>query len=180
MIFLLHHENSFYNFNLISTLNAQQEKYSLAYFSQWFEGNWIGSSVGFGGKSKIQHSYQTVMDGKFLQMKTNARFEKDDFTDVHEDLGIFSYDSDHGKLMLRQFFSEGFVNTYYLDTVTAYTDSLVFITESSESSGGMLARLIFVFRSEDAYFCLLELANPGQEFFSCQRMELERKKLIIK
>ena len=86
-----------------------------------------------------------------------------------------SYDSDNGKLMFRQFLSEGFVNTYYLGATTTATDSLVFIIESSESSGGMLARLTFVFKSEDAYFCHLELANPGQEFFSCQKMELERK-----
>jgi len=140
-------------------------------------GEWKGSGSGFGGESEVHHSYGFVLQDNFIHSTTISRFQpKDDGTpgEIHEDWGFFSFDSDRGKIVFRQFLSEGFVNTYVLEDPEPGDGALVFTSEKTEGAGGMAARLTFTFKDEDSYLLALELAFPGKDFFECQTMHMER------
>jgi hypothetical protein len=137
-------------------------------------GTWTGEGAGMGGVSEVTHEYERVL-GHFVQMRTHSAFESADGTtdaEVHEDLGYFSFDTDRELVVLRQFLSEGYVNTYAL---TEYTDDrLVFETESTESAGGMQARVVMRFDGPDAYTMELHLAAPGRDWFVCRTLDMKR------
>jgi hypothetical protein len=52
---------------------------------------------------------------------------------VHEDFGVFSYDSGLKKIVWRQFHSEGLVNEYILESAGADGKSLEFVTTKIEN-----------------------------------------------
>jgi len=140
-------------------------------------GEWRGVGSGFGGTSQVRHSYEFVLDGNFVRSTTRSEFDPQEGEAegaVHEDLGFFSFDSDRGKLVFRQFLSAGFVNTYILEDLQPDSNRMVFTSESTEGAGGMAARLTFTFDGSDRYKLVLELASPGKDFFSCQELALER------
>ncbi len=143
----------------------------------FLKGEWVGAGVGMGGDSKVSHIYKYVIKEKFLHLNTQSIFrsqEEDKPDDIHEDWGFFSYDSDRGVLVLRQFLSEGYVNTYVLATVEPNSNTLVFISELTESAGGMRARITYKVHNQDEYELLLDLAPPGKEFFNCRHLEMKR------
>ena len=76
-------------------------------------------------------------------------------------------------LVLRQFLSEGFVNTYLLET-DAEARVLTLTTESAEGAGGTRARVTYDLEGEREYEMTLELAPPGQDWFRCQTMAMKR------
>ena len=81
----------------------------------FLEGIWQGGKPGV---SKVTQEYQFIFNRKFLQVKTKAVFEpteKNPKGEVHEDLGIFSYDKFRKTFVFRQFHIEGFVNQYILE-----------------------------------------------------------------
>ena len=90
--------------------------------------------------------YSFLFDGKFIQMKTRAVFKptaKKPKGEIHEDLNIFSYDGTSDTLMLRSFYSEGFVNIFTLGDVSADGKILTFTTRAVENAPeGTKARLI--------------------------------------
>jgi hypothetical protein len=140
-------------------------------------GEWQGVGSGFGGESEVRHTYEFVIQNQFIQSSTVSHFEsKEDGTpgEIHEDWGFFSFDSDRGKIVFRQFLSEGFVNTYLLEDPEPGSGVLVFTSENTEAAGGMAARLTFTFDESNAYRLVLELASPGKDFFDCQTLEMER------
>jgi hypothetical protein len=140
-------------------------------------GEWQGAGSGFGGESEVRHTYDFVIQNNFIHSTTLSKFKpKDNGTpgEIHEDWGFFSFDSDRGKIVFRQFLSEGFVNTYVLEDLESGTGVLVFTSESTEGAGGMAARLTFTFVGKDRYLAVLELAPPGKDFFACQTLNMER------
>jgi hypothetical protein len=142
-------------------------------------GSWKGTGTGFGGSSTVEHSYEFILQNQFIFMRSKAVFESRDRSDageVHEDWGFFSYDRDRDRLVFRQFLSEGYVNTYALEDAAASGDTLTFASERTEGSGGMRARLLYVFPGRDEYEVTLQLAPPGQDFFECRRLHMERVK----
>jgi hypothetical protein len=141
-------------------------------------GNWKGEGTGLGGDATVEHSYGFILQDRFLHTKTRSVGEaRPDGTagELHEDWGIFSYDSDRNGIVLRQFLTEGFVNTYALGEPVA-EGALVFTTESTESAGGTQARLTFEVLNENEYRQILELAPPGKDFFRCRTMHMRRVK----
>lgn len=145
-------------------------------------GEWVGSGKGIGGTSTTSHTYEFLFKGKFLHSRTFSQFESDDpetLGEIHEDWGFFSHDPDLGKIIFRQFLSEGYVNTYVLESAASETtdsDTLVFTSTSTEGAGGMQARLTIQFTGDDEYTMILYLARPGEEWFSCQNLVMQRKK----
>jgi len=140
-------------------------------------GEWQGSGSGFGGESQVRHTYGFVLQNNFIRSTTVSKFQpKEDGTpgEIHEDWGFISFDSDRGKIVFRQFLSEGFVNTYVLEDPGPGSGALVFTSENTEGAGGMAARLTFTFEEKDSYRLVLELASPGKDFFECQTMVMER------
>ena len=134
-------------------------------------GKWEGTGKGFGGSSTVNRIYRPMMDHTFLMSRTQAAFaptEKKPEGDRHEDVGVFSYDKPAGRVMYREFNSEGFVNTYELKSVSEDGRTFVFETVSVEGlADGWRARLTIVCRDRDHMDETFELAGPGKEFSAC-------------
>jgi hypothetical protein len=145
---------------------------------KWLVGEWRGEGAGFGIVSDVTHKWEFVIDGNFLRLKTRSvPRDTENPATVHEDIGYLSFDSDRNAFVFRQFLSEGFVNTF---EVTAEADGLVkmvFECRESEGAGGMRARMLLGFISQDEYEMVLELAGVGKEFSSCQNMRM--KKVVV-
>ncbi len=147
---------------------------------RFLEGIWTGQGDGMSGVSSLTQEYAFILGGKFLQMKTRAVFEpqpKNPQGEVHEDLGIFSYDQARRLLVLRGFYVEGFVNQYRLDEVSEDGASLTFVTEQIENAPtGTKAKLIFHRIGEGEMEQSFHVAFPGQEFSCFSTNRLQRKK----
>lgn len=134
----------------------------------FFAGHWRGSTQGEPGQGQGERDYEFVLRGKFLQLKNKTVYPpqaKNPKGEVHEDLGLFSYDGARKKLVLRQFHVEGFVNEYVEQERSADGKTLVFVTEKIENiAAGWRARETWKIVSQDEYAEIFELAPPGKDF----------------
>ncbi len=67
---------------------------------RFLEGTWTGQGDGMSGASQVTQSYVFILNTQFLQMKTLSEFkpqEKNPEGEIHEDLGLFSYDTSRKK-----------------------------------------------------------------------------------
>jgi hypothetical protein len=138
-------------------------------------GRWEGAEIGREDASHIEREYELIMGGRFIRTSTLAVFEAagpDTGSEVHRDIGLFSYDPDRDMLLLREFMSEGSVVTYVLERATA--DSLILVSERSEGAAGFRARLRYSLVDVDVHVEALDLAPPGKGFFTCHRMKMTR------
>ncbi|MFQ5868292.1 MAG: hypothetical protein ACE5JC_00170 [Candidatus Zixiibacteriota bacterium] len=142
-------------------------------------GEWEGTLEGKSGVGKLEQESQFVLGGKFLQMRNKATFEpqeKNPKGEVHQDWGVFSYDTNREKFVFRQFHVEGFVNQYVLDSISEDGKTLVFITEQIENiSPGWRAKLTYKIPNDDEFQQIFELAGPGKDFGCYSRGTLKRK-----
>ena len=68
-------------------------------------------------------------------------------------------------ILLRQFNSEGYVNTFKLDTLQSNNRKFVFITEATENSPeGLRARLTYNIISKDEFTEIFEISPSGSDF----------------
>lgn len=101
-----------------------------------FEGKWEGTVTGKPGKQFSSREYKFTLDGKFLSQRDNSVYEAksaEGTTRTRVDFGFFSYDTNLKKIVWRQFHSEGFVNKYTLDSVSADGKSFEFVTTKIEN-----------------------------------------------
>jgi hypothetical protein len=135
---------------------------------KFFEGHWLGTTHGEPGYGKGERDYEFVLRGNFLRVSNKTVYpkqEKNPKGQVHEDLGFFSYDRQHKKLLLRQFHVEGFVNEYVERESTNDGKTLVFETERIENlPDGWRARETYKILSQEEYIEVFELAPPQKEF----------------
>lgn len=100
-------------------------------------GNWSGSGAGFGNStSKIESSFQYIMDGKYIQFINESHFaptDKNPKGEHHIDVGFISYDKSRKKIIIRQFNNEGYINQYLLNDSISNDSLLVFETEEIEN-----------------------------------------------
>ena len=134
------------------------------------EGTWTGESTGFGTTSDVSHTWTFVLGGKFLHLTTVAT-PRDEGSEVHEDVGYLSHDTDRGVFVFRQFLGEGFVNTF---DMKVDGDTLHFTPVSAESAGGMRVRMRLTFTGADTYTMELDMAGPDQDFSTSQEMTMRR------
>lgn len=140
-----------------------------------FVGRWQGVGEGLGGRAAVEHRFELVLDDRFLEMRTRSQFgpgADGSPGEVHEDLGMFSYDTDQERLVWRQFLSEGYVNTYLLES--SANGRQIWATESTEGAGGMGARVTLELHGDAEYTLLLELQPPGADFFECRSLRMRR------
>lgn len=141
------------------------------------EGKWIDEKPGV---SKVTQVYEFIMRGKYLQMRTKAVFEpseKNPQGEVHEDLGIFSYDQTRKAFVFRQFHIEGFVNTYILKKKDSVANELIFLSEQIENAPeGTKAKEIFKLINEDEVEQSFHIAWPGREYACFSLNNLKRVK----
>lgn len=145
-----------------------------------FIGIWQGTGEGRPGASTIEREYSSVLNGKFLQASNRSTYEpqpKNPKGEVHEDVGIISYDRGRRSFVLRQFHIEGFVNHYVLDTLLSDDKKFVFVTESIENiPPGWRARETYRMISDDEFEEVFELAEPNKDFEVYSKSRLQRKK----
>jgi hypothetical protein len=102
--------------------------------------------------------------------------EKNPAGEVHEDVGLFSFDKARKKIVFRQFHTEGFVNQYVADG-DAKAGTLVFTTEAIENiPAGWRARETYILTGTDQLEEVFELAPPGKDFELYSRNRLTRVK----
>jgi hypothetical protein len=83
--------------------------------------------------------------------------------EVHEDIGIISYDTARKSFILRQFHVEGFVNQYILDYLAPDGKTLIFTTESIENiPAGWHTRETYRVNNTDEFTEIFELVAPAK------------------
>lgn len=145
-----------------------------------FVGTWKGSGQGSPGAGTGQQTWAFILRGTFLQVRnitTVAPSDKNPKGEVHEDMGVFSYDKNRQKFILRQFHVEGFVTQYVLAALPAEGQPFVFVTESIENiPAGFKARITYRFADRDSFEQTFDLAAPGQDFICYSKGLLKRTK----
>ncbi len=144
-----------------------------------FLGEWTGTASGQAGEGTVTRKYAFVMNGRFIQELNTSRYpaqEKNKAGEVHEHMGMFSYDKAHKLIVLRQFHIEGFVNTYrQAAAADGREGSLVFDSEGFENfSNAWKARESYEFLSDDEFVETFELAPPGKPFQVYSRNHFKR------
>jgi hypothetical protein len=146
---------------------------------RFFVGSWEGVSKGQFGVGAIEREYQFVLKGAFLEVRTKATYkpqEKNPKGEVHEDVGLISFDRNRGKFILRQFHVEGFVNQYVLDTITTDSKSFGFNTESIENlSTSWRARETYKILNKGEFIEIFEVAASGKDFVVYTENHFKRK-----
>jgi hypothetical protein len=135
---------------------------------RYFLGEWSGSGQGEPGISRSDRDYSLVLHGRFIQIRNRAVYEPQEMNpdgEVHEDLGLLSFDKLRGKHVLREFHVEGFVNQYLVDTSEVDRGTIVMTSEAIENIGpGWRARTIYAILSEDEFREEFDLAGPGKDW----------------
>jgi hypothetical protein len=132
-----------------------------------FEGKWEGSTTGKPGKGSTSREYRFELDGRFLTQRDKSVYQPEDPAKkpvVHEDFGVFSYDTNLKKVVWRQFHSEGLVNEYTSDSVSTDGKSIEFVTTRIENLPGFRAKKLYRILSADNIEETFSLAPPGKDF----------------
>jgi hypothetical protein len=141
---------------------------------RFLEGQWASESEGEPGKGKGERRYAFVMSGRFLEGRNKAVYPPTEKSkgEVHEDLSLFSFDKARGKIILRQFHVEGFVNQYLCGSVDG---TVVCESEAIENiPAGWRARLTWRPAGE-VLNEVFELAAPGKEYAPYSTTRLQRR-----
>jgi hypothetical protein len=144
-----------------------------------FEGKWEGPTSGKPGKGSTTREFRFEMNGHFLSQRDKSVYQPADPAAkplLHEDFGFFSYDSSLKKVVWRQFHSEGLVNEYSLESVSADGKSLEFDTTRIENLPGFRAKKLYRILSADQIEETFLLALPGADFAVYTVAELKRVK----
>jgi hypothetical protein len=140
-------------------------------------GRWTGTSEGQPGNGQVTREYMRLFGSRFLIQARNRTVylpqEKNAKGEVHEDVGIYSFDRARQRMVFRQFHSEGFVNQYVHEPRA--DAPLVFISEAIENiPAGWRARETLTLTSADTLEEVFELAEPGKDFALYSRSRLKR------
>jgi len=143
----------------------------------FFEGRWQGTGTGEPGNATVERDYRFVLGGRFLQAKNVSRWaprDKNPKGEVHEDVGLLSYDRARKTIVYRQFHIEGFVNQYAMQAITD-PKTLVFVSEAIENiAPGWRARETYHILGSDEFEEVFELAAPGKGFELYSKCRLRR------
>lgn len=147
---------------------------------RYFVGSWEGMGKGQSGTSKTQREYKFVLNGKFLHVQNRSVYEpqaKNPKGEIHEEIGLLSFDKGRKQFVLRQFHVEGFVNHYQQTSSSPDGKTLVFTTEHIENiPPGWRARETYRIVSPDEFVEVFELAAPGKDFEPYLENRYTRKK----
>jgi hypothetical protein len=140
-------------------------------------GRWAGTTEGQPGKGTVEREYVRILGTRFIQVRNRSSYppqEKYPKGQVHEDMGIFSFDSTRKTIVFRQFHIEGFVSQYVLGG-SSTPNRIVLTTESIENIPPAGAReKTYVVSDADQLEEVFELAEPGKDFELYSRNRLTR------
>jgi hypothetical protein len=140
-------------------------------------GLWRGNGSGQAGTSNVERSYQLILNGKFLQVRNKSTYapqSQNPQGEVHEDLGLISYDETRKIYVFRQFHIEGFVNQYVMDYLAPDGKTIVFTSESIENIPAGRAKESYQVVNPDEFIETFELAAPGKNFELYVRSQFKR------
>lgn len=126
-------------------------------------GHWEGAIDGRLGTGRGVREYELILNEKFLMYRHDSvrmPQEKTPEGDHHRELSIFSFDGERGKLVLREFFAEGYV---VRSVCEADETRLVCATEQVENGAGVRARLTIDFHGPYSFDETYELGFSGEE-----------------
>jgi hypothetical protein len=144
-----------------------------------FVGEWQGATTGKPGTGATKREYRFELNGHFLWQHDRSVYQTGNAAApqlVHEDEGYFSYDASQSKILWMQFHSEGLVNEYALESVSADGKSLEFVTTQIENLPGFRAKKDYRILSRDAIDETFWLAPPGKDFELYTVAHLQRVK----
>ncbi len=154
---------------LIPLLVAAQETKKPDVWSplKFFVGTWKGTGKGEPGVSQVERTYQSILNGKYIQIEHKSIYapqQKNPKGETHEDIGFFSYDRGRKQFVLRQFHVEGFVNQFKGD-ISEDGKLIVFTSESIENiPAGFRAKETYRILNENEFTETFEIAEPGKDF----------------
>ncbi len=131
-------------------------------------GSWQGTGTGQPGLGTYERAYEFVLDSKFIHVRNKSIYlpqEQNPDGEVHEDWGFVSYDKQRKLFIYRQFHTEGFVNQYRLDYISADNKEFSFVSEAIENiATGWRAKESYRVITQDEFIERFELAAPGNDF----------------
>jgi hypothetical protein len=140
-------------------------------------GTWRGDQSGDPGRGTVERTYLHVLNGRFIQETNTSTYppqEKNKTGEVHHHMSIISYDSGRSRFVLRQFHTEGFVNTY-VEEPADDPRTIVFVSEAIENiPSGWRARETYTIVNEDEFKERFDLARPGADFKVYSEARLKR------
>jgi hypothetical protein len=131
---------------------------------EFFLGDWTGAESAAFGEGRGERTYEFVLQGRYLLSRNRSVFPPHEGLpdgDVHEDWTLFSFDTARDTYVLRQFNSEGYVNTFVLDAASAPPERMVFVLEASENAPGAQVSLTLTQAGPDAFDEVFEVTMPG-------------------
>jgi len=135
---------------------------------QFFLGAWDGKASGQVGVGTAERTYALTLDNQFIEVRNRSVYppqEANPSGEIHEDLGLISYDKSRSLYVMREFHVEGYINQYILESPAGGGDALVFVTESIENiAAGWRARNTLEIISDDSFRETFDLAGPNQEW----------------
>ena len=148
--------------------NAPAEQQQNAEPDPWeplrlLEGTWEAAIDGRLGKGVGLRRYEFIFDGLYLVSRhasVRPPQEKSPEGDHHRELGVYSYDRERGKIILREFFEEGYVLRSVCETEPM---RFVCTGEEIESGPGMRSRLTIEIADSHRFDEIFELGWPGKE-----------------
>lgn len=145
---------------------------------RYFLGSWTGNTSGKPGTGSNSRTYSLILGGQFIEVKGRSSFEPQERNpsgEVHEELGLLSYDRGRSRYVLREFHVEGFVNQYVLEPPAPESQTMVFVTEAIENiPPGWQARTTLEILSPHTFRETFELAGPGKPWACYITSELHR------
>lgn len=131
-------------------------------------GEWQGVESGMAGDGIGYRTYSKVMFGNYIFVENTSTFpvsQKNPRGEVHQDIGVFSYNANITNIVFREFHTEGFVNIYTLDTLQSSEKSFVFVTREIENNpGNWKARLTLTKISDTEFDEFFEIATDGETY----------------
>jgi hypothetical protein len=147
---------------------------------RYFIGNWEGKGNGSPGSSNTISEWKFIFSERFLQISGKSVFDPQDKNpkgEVHEDMGLISFDKMRKKYMFRQFNIEGFVIQYTIDSISTDGKYFVLISENIENfSPDLKARVLWEILNDDEYSWKFYLAQPGKDFVCYSDNKIKRIK----
>ena len=131
---------------------------------EFFIGAWTSEETATFGDGSGERTYELVLQDRYLLGRNRSVFPPQDGLpdgDDHEDWTVVSYDDDRGTYVLRQFNSEGFVNTFVLDETSTPPERMVFVLETSENAPGTRATLTVTRMDARTFEEVFDLTLPG-------------------
>jgi hypothetical protein len=112
----------------------------------------------------VERTYRFILRDRYLQVTSRSTYppqEKNPAGEVHEEMGVVSFDKGRGAFVFRQFHGEGFVNQYVAETVA--DTEIVFATEVIENiAPDWRARETYLRSGPDAFGERFELAATSK------------------